>query len=422
MAGDILNRPLFKRGPQGDTRVALRRGAGPWWQPKTWFGEPQMKLPFAEREVFKKDKGTYELQPSLVDKAIQKSKNIAKGIGKQSVLYRGNILKKDWTPPKFEGQMGLEGIASAKQKLQDITVDGDPIMSGAGLARINPLNANPKYWDWKQIMFSPKGALKTGAEAWGVSTAANLLFGDNDAEAIEQADYRKKETDNIVNSNTAKQENLDISLAEDARIAPKADEEMGLPVTTFPTIEDYDEASSDYTSNLMMNREQENEGSDPVKKIEQKAESIAAGGDYDEQSSDYEIAKKIQNNNNAAFPAGTENAIAKEFNLNTDRIDQYKDELKDLMPRDDKMTSALMLMQLGLGLMTGKSKRGGMGGFLEIAGKAGQDIIPMAMQVLQNKTKFDQEMAMAAFSMARDDDKWALEQQTKKSDRYNDYS
>ena len=104
MAGNTLNRPLFKRGPQGDMRPAFKKGAytGKWWQPGTWWpwAEKQMHLNWKERETLNKETGQFELGPTFSDKAIGKAKDIATGLAKQSMFYRGEVVNPNWSLPK----------------------------------------------------------------------------------------------------------------------------------------------------------------------------------------------------------------------------------------------------------------------------------------------------------------------------------
>ena len=135
MAG-TLDRPLFKRGPQGDMRPGFKKGryVGKWWQPGTWWpwADKQMHLDWKERETFNKDTGQYELGPTLLQQGMGKAGDIAKGIAQQSVFYRGNIINPNWSLPKVEKgtEPGLPGI---KMEGDKYTVDGTPLMSAEGI-------------------------------------------------------------------------------------------------------------------------------------------------------------------------------------------------------------------------------------------------------------------------------------------------
>jgi hypothetical protein len=85
-------------------------------------------------------------------------------------------------------------------------------------------------------------------------------------------------------------------------------------------------------------------------------------------------------------------------------IEETKAELKALMgDGDDKMMNTMMLMQLGLSLMSGETRKSGLAGFMEVAGKAGNEILPIAMQNLQNKSKMEKELALAAYDIVREE-------------------
>jgi len=63
----------------------------------------------------------------------------------------------------------------------------------------------------------------------------------------------------------------------------------------------------------------------------------------------------------------------------------------------------LLLMQLGLGMMAGKSDQPGFAGFAEILGKTGQQVLPMWLEHTQNLRKEDKEIGLAAYEMLRED-------------------
>jgi hypothetical protein len=85
-------------------------------------------------------------------------------------------------------------------------------------------------------------------------------------------------------------------------------------------------------------------------------------------------------------------------------IEETKAELKSLMGDDDsKMMNTMMLMQLGLSLMSGETRKSGLAGFMDVAGTAGKEILPMAMQNLQNKSKMEKELALAAYDIVREE-------------------
>jgi hypothetical protein len=103
------------------------------------------------------------------------------------------------------------------------------------------------------------------------------------------------------------------------------------------------------------------------------------------------------------MPDLTSEAAAMDESISLDGIDKYKKELRELIGKEDKTMGPLLLMQLGLGMMAGKSMQPGFAGFAEILGKTGQQVLPMFMQHMQNKRKEDKEIALAAYDMLRED-------------------
>ena len=103
------------------------------------------------------------------------------------------------------------------------------------------------------------------------------------------------------------------------------------------------------------------------------------------------------------MPDLTSEAAAMDESISLDGIDKYKNELRELIGKEDKTMGPLLLMQLGLGMMAGKSMQPGFAGFAEILGKTGQQVLPMWMEHMQNKRKEDKEIALAAYDMLRED-------------------
>ena len=100
--------------------------------------------------------------------------------------------------------------------------------------------------------------------------------------------------------------------------------------------------------------------------------------------------------------------IMQDSEVSTQGIEATKAELKSLMGDESKMMNTMMMLQLGLSMMSGEPTKPGLGGFLEAASKAGKEILPIAMQNLANQSKQDKELALAAYDIVRE------EQQTKK--------
>jgi len=96
-------------------------------------------------------------------------------------------------------------------------------------------------------------------------------------------------------------------------------------------------------------------------------------------------------------------AVAADDSISPKSIEDYKNELRSVIGKEDSNMGSLMLMQLGLGMMAGKSYQPGFAGFAEILGKTGQEVLPMWMEHMQNKRKEDKEIALAAYDMLRED-------------------
>jgi hypothetical protein len=58
-----------------------------------------------------------------------------------------------------------------------------------------------------------------------------------------------------------------------------------------------------------------------------------------------------------------------------------------------------MLFQLGSALMTGKTLKGGLAGFFDVAGQAGLTVLPQMLAASERRTARDQELALAAFEL-----------------------
>jgi len=96
-------------------------------------------------------------------------------------------------------------------------------------------------------------------------------------------------------------------------------------------------------------------------------------------------------------------AVAADDTISPKSIEDYKKELRGVIGKEDSNMGSLILMQLGLGMMAGKSYQPGFAGFAEILGKTGQEVLPMWMEHMQNKRKEDKEIALAAYDMLRED-------------------
>ena len=145
----------------------------------------------------------------------------------------------------------------------------------------------------------------------------------------------------------------------------------------------------------------------------------SVGDEYDGEPSDRQPGLFGSGN----MPDLTSEAIAADDSISPSSIEEYKKELQEVMGKEDGTMGPLMLMQLGLGMMAGKSHQPGFAGFAEILGKTGQQVLPMWMEHMQNRRKEDKEISLAAYEMLREDRASKAERENKLIDwvRENEY-
>ena len=79
--------------------------------------------------------------------------------------------------------------------------------------------------------------------------------------------------------------------------------------------------------------------------------------------------------------------------------EQLKMLLGDTGQRQDNLN---MLFQLGSALMTGKTLKGGLAGFFDVAGQAGLTVLPQMLAASERRNARDQELALAAFELVNE--------------------
>ena len=84
------------------------------------------------------------------------------------------------------------------------------------------------------------------------------------------------------------------------------------------------------------------------------------------------------------------------------RVEAIKEQLNQLVGDPTRADNINMLMQLGSALMTGKTLRGGLSGFFDVAGQAGLQILPQMLAISDRKNTRDQELALAAFQLVQE--------------------
>ena len=132
--------------------------------------------------------------------------------------------------------------------------------------------------------------------------------------------------------------------------------------------------------------------------------STVEGDEYDGEG-DFYTGDSLDGAAGGPIPDLTKEVMNVDESVNPKSIEDYKTELREMIGKEDNTMGTLLLMQLGLGMMAGKSNQPGFAGFAEILGKSGQQVLPMFMEHMQNKRKEDKEIALAAYDMLREDRK-----------------
>jgi hypothetical protein len=84
------------------------------------------------------------------------------------------------------------------------------------------------------------------------------------------------------------------------------------------------------------------------------------------------------------------------------KVEAIKEQLNQLVGDPTRSDNINMLMQLGSALMTGKTLRGGLAGFFDVAGQSGLQILPQMLAISDRKNTRDQELALAAFQLVQE--------------------
>jgi hypothetical protein len=84
------------------------------------------------------------------------------------------------------------------------------------------------------------------------------------------------------------------------------------------------------------------------------------------------------------------------------KVNAIKEQLNQLVGDTSNSDNINMLFQLGSALMSGQTLKGGLAGFLDVAGQAGLQILPQMLAVSDRKRARDQEIALAAFELVQE--------------------
>ena len=189
----------------------------------------------------------------------------------------------------------------------------------------------------------------------------------------------KKETDQKEITSTLEEQGLPtpaLSYEEATTFGPEGD-----PSVTMAGMEEYAEISDKEINEKKKQLKEESEILNP--------EPVDPGGRMEEFSDLSRRSLPVESGDDGGGQATMFDLIDAYLGTDTEvdakGIEETKAELKSLMGDDDsKMMNTMMLMQLGLSLMSGETRKSGLAGFMDVAGTAGKEILPMAMQNLQN--------------------------------------
>ena len=353
---DTFNRPMFKRGPDGKMREAHMFGG--------WAGIPTLwrqalvhtpkftNLPKNFNKAMHKlgvptIKGAQRTLPGEIGKPVYISKNLSKNdyINKTFPYMEQQWMNKLNALQKKHGVSGFQPFKMMPEELKQHY-------------RLRPKMPRGKRWT-ENIGYGVGLPMLAG---WGPG------YPDDPAADI-AADGGA--------SLTTPQEGGTIGegVDESKTTYGTGIEEEGGPLTSYPV-----------------------KSKEDIEKDPNDHQSIA----YDDaQASDRQPGIAVANE--SLMPDIMDDAITMDDSISKESILKYKQELKDVIGEEDKTTGSLLLMQLGLGMMAGKSDQPGFAGFAEILGKTGQQVLPMFMDHIANKRKEDKEISLAAYEMLRED-------------------
>ena len=348
---DTLNRPMFKRGPDGQMRQAYQLGGlGTMYKAAKYFAPKFTNVPYNFNQMMTRmgvptitgKKRVTGMTPPWVGK---EGPQAFSPLGHQNYGWK----QKMWTE-KFDA-------LKAKHGLGNIEASGLKGMKNVPQEVIDHWKTLPKM-SWK----------RAAAEQTGYGLTAGMLNNwmnppDDPHAAI------KQETGSV----------------NEEKLTPSGpsfvDRETGkfsvegplVPGTTTPdhTVKGEDEVAGE------------------------------TGDQYDGPTGP--SFRDVDTGKFSGMPNLTQEVVASDDSVSPSSIEDYKKELQGVIGKEDKTMGPLLLMQLGLGMMAGKSDQPGFAGFAEILGKTGQEVLPMWMSHMQNKRKEDKEIALAAYDMLRED-------------------
>ena len=396
MAGNTLDRPLFKMGPQGDMRPQF--GWGGAFNPKNWrwpwprpghqyemwkYGE---NVPVAQVDDFGRTKNI-DTQTVTPKKRYDVETNVY-GQPIENQFY-GYDRPKETLPPVFET---TPSKTTTNLFGETVTTGGETKINFGNIynAPFTNFGTIKKRWG----MMSPEQKKSTIKNVIATGTIWTMLpdwmKDDPVAKEMEQSDVNET------------LEKLDLpkpamSYEEATTWGPEGD-----PSIIMAGAEEYAKLADEEIVQKEKELQEEKKilDTEPVSIGEREAEydkSLQEGVKETAEEGGLGTDKTMFDMISAMLGEDTE--------IDAKGIEETKAELKSLMGDESKMMNTMMLLQLGLSMMSGTTSQSGLGGFLDVASKAGKEILPIAMQNLANKSKMDKELALAAYDIVRDERK-----------------
>tara|TARA_R100000541_G_scaffold20935_2_gene30726 strand:- start:2893 stop:5412 length:2520 start_codon:yes stop_codon:yes gene_type:complete len=416
MAGNTLNRALFKRGPDGEMRQALYKGGlggiGNFFK----YGFSAFKKD-PQFEMFKyKDNPPINYVDDLGENQVLNTQEvIPRDVNNQQNIFGQNLDDSFYNIDSQMKDMRNKNRPPIFEQTEEVTqtdLFGNTTTTGGG----TKFNAANIY----NAPFTNFGTLK---ERWATMDPATKKKAMRNIIATGtiytmMPDWLKD--DPVANEVIMEQESANVNTTL---------EEQGLPVPAMSyedAVDNGEQVRKQVEEFVMMS---DQEISDKEKSLQEEQAILNSSStssvtnsdnadDLNTNKGESNLAEGVEEeaanlgygaNNGEQVRQGVETydltgAIAAEdSDIEIKSIENTKAELMSLMGDDSKMMNTMMLMQLGLSLMSGKTNRSGLAGFLDVAATAGNEILPIAMQNLANKSKQEKEIALAAYEIYRDE-------------------
>ena len=408
MAGDTLTRPLFKRGPQGEMRPAYKTGGLDWlWRgpQQFWkygfdaFRNPQLEMfKYGENVPVTTiddlgDTKTINTQTIDPKKRFDVDTNIYGQPIDDTFYDLGGTLKSqkkkippltETTPQRTETDLfGRTTTVGGEPKINWGNLYNAPFTNfGTIKARWNKMPKEQRKKVIRNVLAT--GTMWTMIPAWMKDTPAG-------AEVL-------KETTQEEIIPTLEEQGLPtpaLSYEEATTFGPEGD-----PSVVMAGMEEYAEISDKEINQKKKELKEEREILNP--------EPIDPGGRMEEYADLSQTAERAGADDKGVGEGQTmfdliSAYLGEDTEVDAKGIEETKAELKSLMGDDSKLMNTMMLMQLGLGMMTNTTSQSGIRGFLDVAGQTGNQILPIAMQNLKDKSKMDKELALAAYDIVREE-------------------